>query len=185
VAGKLTALLPHTLKGLPMKLLNRYTVAAFVAGAGLMAGIGVAAQGAGMGVMTHGLMMEGSASPADISAHVDHVLKHLYVEIDATPAQQAQIGPLVQQAVTDLLPLRSQLRADHDQFVAALTQASVDRNSLEAARASHLQLADQASKRIVQLLGDVGGVLTPTQRQALVNHLQQLHGAAGHAAPHS
>jgi protein CpxP len=172
-----------------MKLFNRYTVLAFVAGAGLTAAVGVlAAQG--MGVMSHGMMMDSSATPAEVSAHVDHMLKHLYVEIDATPAQQAQIGPLVQQAVTDLLPLRSQLRADHDQFVSALTQTTVDRNSLEAARAAHLQLADQASKRIVQLLGDVGGVLTPTQRQALANHLQQMHGA-GHgaagaaAAPHS
>jgi Spy/CpxP family protein refolding chaperone len=173
-----------------MKLLNRYTVLAFIAGAGLTAGVGVlAAQG--MGAMHHGMMMDSSATPAEVSAHVDHMLKHLYVEIDATPAQQAQIGPLVQQAVTDLLPLRSQLRADHDQFVAALTQTTVDRNSLEAARAAHLQLADQASKRIVQLLGDVGSVLTPTQRQALANHLQQMHGGGEHGAaepapaPHS
>lgn len=171
-----------------MRLLNRYTVIAFLAGAGLTAGVGVlAAQG-----MAHHMMMDSSATPAEVSAHVDHMLKHLYVEIDATPAQQAQIGPLVQQAVTDLLPLRSQLRADHDQFLSALTQTTVDRSSLEAAREAHLQLADQASKRIVQLLGDVGSVLTPTQRQALASHLQKLHGGAGHgaaapeaAAPHS
>ena len=157
-----------------MKLLNRYTVLAFIAGAGLTVGIGaVAAQ---VGGMHHGMMMDASANPADISAHVDHVLKHLYVEIDATPDQQAQIGPLVHQAVTDLLPLRTQLQADHSQFVQALTQPTIDRNSLEAARAAHLQLADQASKRIVQLIGDVGNVLTPTQRQALATHLQKMHG---------
>jgi protein CpxP len=168
-----------------MKLLNRYTVLAFLAGVGLTAGVGVLAA---QGMMSHGMMMDSSATPAEVSAHVDHMLKHLYVEIDATPAQQAQIGPLVQQAVTDLLPLRSQLSTQHNQFITALTQTTVDRNSLEAAREAHLQLADQASKRIVQLLGDVGNVLTPTQRQALANHLQQLHGAAGHgaaAAPHS
>ena len=163
-----------------MKLFNRYTVAAFIAGAGLMAGIGAVAQGAGMGAMHHGMMMNADASPADISAHVDHMLKHFYVEIDATAAQQAQIGPLVQQAVTDLLPLRSQLQTGHTQFVTALTEATVDRNSLEAAREAHLQLADTASKRIVQLLGDVGSVLTPAQRQALASHLQQMHGT-----PHS
>jgi protein CpxP len=165
-----------------MKLLNRYTVAAFIAGAGLVAGLGAVAQatGMGMGAMHHGMALSADASPADVSAHVDHMLKHLYVEIDATAAQQAQIGPLVQQAVTDLLPLRSQLKTGHDQFVTALTQTTVDRNALETARASHLQLADQASKRIVQLLGDVGNVLTPAQRQALATHLQQMHGG-----PHS
>ena len=52
----------------------------------------------------------------------------------------------------------------------ALEQPTVDRASLEAARAEHLQLADQASKRIVQLFGDVGDVLTPAQRKALAEH---------------
>jgi protein CpxP len=161
-----------------MKLFNRYTVAAFIAGAGLMAGIGAVAQGAGLGSMHQGMMMNGNASPADIAAHVDHMLKHLYVEIDATPAQQAQIGPLVQQAVTDLLPLRPQFQAGHTQFVQALTQSTIDRNGMETARESQLQLADQGSKRIVQLLGDVGNVLTPAQRQSLATHLAQMHGAA-------
>ena len=163
-----------------MKLLNRYTVAAFVAGAGLVAGLGAVAQATGMGAMHHGMTLSADASPADVSAHVDHMLKHLYVEIDATAAQQAQIGPLVQQAVTDLLPLRAQLQTGHTQFVTALTQATIDRGAMETARESHLQLADQASKRIVQLLGDVGNVLTPAQRQALASHLQQMHGG-----PHS
>ena len=164
-----------------MKLLNRYTVIAFIAGVGLTAGIGAVAAQVAMGGMHHGMMMDASASPADVSAHVDHMLKHLYVEIDATPDQQAQIGPLVQQAVTDLLPLRSQLQAGHAQFVQALTQPTIDRNSLEAARTAHLQLADQASKRIVQLIADVGTVLTPTQRQALATHLQKMHGTASPA----
>ena len=98
-----------------MKLLNRYTVIAFIAGVGLTVGIGAVAAQVAMGGMHHGMMMDASATPADISAHVDHVLKHLYVEIDATPDQQAQIGPLVHQAVTDLLPLRTQLQADRFQ----------------------------------------------------------------------
>jgi periplasmic protein CpxP/Spy len=163
------------MKGLLMKLFTRNTVAAFIAGAGLMAGIGAVAQGSGLSTMHRG-MMNGTASPAEIAAHVDHMLKHLYVEIDATPAQQAQIGPLVQQAVTDLLPLRPQFQAGHSQFVQALTQSTIDRNGLETARESQLQLADEGSKRIVQLLGDVGNVLTPAQRQSLASHLAQLHG---------
>ena len=65
-----------------MKLLNRYTVAAFIAGAGLIAGLGAVAQatGMGMGAMHHGGMtLNADASPADVSAHVDHMLKHFYV----------------------------------------------------------------------------------------------------------
>jgi periplasmic protein CpxP/Spy len=149
-------------------LLNRYTVLAFIAGAGLSGGVAALAQGP---AFHHEMMMSGE--------HVDHMLKHLYVEIDATDAQKAQIDPLVHQALTDLMPLHAQARSAHDQFFQALIQSTVDRNSLEAARAAHIQLADQASRRFVQLVGDVASVLTPAQRQELANHLQKMHGMPG------
>jgi Spy/CpxP family protein refolding chaperone len=160
--------------------LNRQTVFAFLAGASLVGGLGAAAAVAGASDWHHGMMMHGTGSQADVAAHIDHVLKHLYVEIDATEAQKAKIGPLVQEAAGDLLPLRAQLQAAHAQVIQGLTQPTVDRAALEAARGSHLQLADQASKRIVQLLADVGDVLTPAQRNALATHLEQLHGMPNH-----
>jgi Spy/CpxP family protein refolding chaperone len=119
--------------------------------------------------------MSGTHSAADVNAHVDHVLKHLYAEIDATDAQKAQITPLVKQAVNDLMPMHAQLQAAHEQALQALTQDTVDRAALEAARVAHLQLADQASKRLTQLLADVDEVLTPAQRTAVAAHLRELH----------
>jgi periplasmic protein CpxP/Spy len=170
-----TSLEPENTAPPRRSLFNRMTVIAFVAGAALAGGIAaVAATGMGDSGFHHG-MMGGTHSAVDISAHVDHVLKHLYVEIDATDAQKAQITPLVQQAVTDLLPMHAQLQAAHAQALQALTQSTVDRSALEAARVAHLQLADQASKRLTQLLGDVDEVLTPAQRAALAAHLQQMH----------
>jgi periplasmic protein CpxP/Spy len=152
---------------------SRMTLVAFVAGAALAGGIATVAA-SGIGGLHHG-MMAGPHSAADVSAHVDHVLKHLYVEIDATDAQKAQITPLVQQAVNDLLPMHTQLQTAHTQAIEALTQDTVDRTALEAARVAHLQLADQASKRLTQLLADVDEVLTPAQRTALAAHLKQMH----------
>jgi len=155
-------------------IFSRMTLIAFVAGAVLTGSIvAVAATGMGSGGFHHG-MMGGPHSAADVSAHVDHVLKHLYVEIDATDAQKAQITPLVKQAVDDLLPMHAQLQAAHTQAITALTQDTVDRAALESARVAHLQLADQASKRLTQLLADVDEVLTPAQRTALAAHLQQM-----------
>ena len=154
-------------------IFSRITLVAFVAGVALAGGI-VAVAATGTGGFHHG-MMSGPQSAADVSAHVDHVLKHLYVEIDATDAQKAQITPMVQQAVSDLMPMHAQLQAAHAQAVQALTQNTVDRGALEAARVAHLQLADQASKRLTQLLGDVDEVLTPAQRTALAAHLKQMH----------
>jgi periplasmic protein CpxP/Spy len=161
------------------RLFSRYTAVAFLAGAALVAGAGGLARSEAMSGWHHG-MMDGTHSPAEVSAHVDHMLKHFYVEVDATDAQKAQIGPLVKQAVNDLMPLHSQLRSAHSHAMEALEQPTVDRASLEAARVEHLQLGDEASKRIVQLLGDVGDVLTPAQRKALAEHLEHLHGM-----PHS
>lgn len=158
-------------------IFSRMTLIAFVAGAALAGSIAAVAGATGMGACGwHHGMMSGSHNAADVSAHVDHMLKHLYVEIDATDAQQAQITPLVKQAVNDLLPMHAQLQAAHAQAVQALTQNSVDRTALEAARVAHLQLADQASKRLVQLIADVDDLLTPTQRNALAAHLTQMHG---------
>ena len=157
------------------RLFSRYTAVAFLAGAALVAGVGGLARSEAMSGWHHGVM-DGTHSQAEVSAHVDHMLKHFYVEVDATDAQKAQIGPLVKQAVNDLIPLHSQLQSAHSHAMEALEQPTVDRASLEAARVEHLQLADEASKRIVQLLGDVGDVLTPAQRKALAEHLEHLHG---------
>jgi periplasmic protein CpxP/Spy len=180
----MTTQLPATTGAQPFRrlLFNRHTAIAFVAGAAIAAG--VSAWGAGLSC-SHGMMMDGTHSAADMSAHVDHMLKHLYVEIDATAAQKAQIDPLVKQAVSDLLPLHSQLHSSHTLAMQALAQTPVDRTALESARAEHLQLADQASKRFVQLIADVGDLLTPTQRKALADHLEHMHGSMPHSMPHS
>src|ERR1700688_4793317 len=163
---------------------SRMTFALVIAGAPLVGGVAALANGTGMGGWHPG--MSGTHSAADVTAHVDHMLKHLYVEIDATDAQKAQIAPLVKQAVDDLLPLHSQLHTAHAHIMRALTQPTVDRAALEAARAEHLQLADQASKRFIQPIADVGDVLTPQQRKALADHLERLHGMEpSHGMPRS
>jgi Spy/CpxP family protein refolding chaperone len=146
-------------------------VAAFVAGAALTAGLAaVASEGPHMMHMRHG-----ASSPQDTAKHVDRMLARLYSELDVNAAQKTQIDPLVKQAVTDLLPMHQQLREAHGQALQLLAQTPLDRNALELARQRHLQLADQASRRLVQLVADVGDQLTPAQRQKLVDHLGRRH----------
>lgn len=112
----------------------------------------------------------------EISAHVDKFLQHVYIEVDATDAQKAQLDPLVKQAVADLMPLHSQVHDFHAQALALLSQDHVDRAAIESMRAEHIQAADQASRRIAQLLGDVAEVLTPAQRKALAARITEMHG---------
>jgi periplasmic protein CpxP/Spy len=166
---------PSEPKAKDRSLFNRMTWMAVIAGATLVGGVAALANGTGVCGWHHGMS---GHSDADVTAHVDHMLKHLYVEIDATDAQKAQITPLVKQAVNDLLPLHTQLQAAHTQAIQGLTASPVDRAALEASRVAHLQLADQASKRFVQLMADVSDVLTPAQRNALAAHLKKMHGSA-------
>jgi Spy/CpxP family protein refolding chaperone len=157
------------------RLFDRHTMLGFAAGIAVALGAGLSAGAVAMGGWHHGSVMDGTHSVAEVNAHVDHMLKHFYVEVDATETQKAQIGPLVKQAVDDLLPLHTQIRASRAQAELALTQTTIDRASLEAVRQQHLQLAEQASKRLSQLIGDVGDVLTPAQRQSLIAHLDRMH----------
>src|SRR5260370_8216435 len=135
-------------------LFNRYTLVAFVAGAVLAAGVGASAL-SGMGGCHHGMMMDGTHSAAEVSAHVDHMLKHFYVEIDATDAQKAQIGPLVKQAVDDLMPLHAHLHTAHTHAMQTLTPTAIDPGSLEASRGEHLHLPDRPPSPMTQLLPDL------------------------------
>src|SRR5260370_17158772 len=137
------------------------TIAIIVAAAALVGGCAALANGSGACGWHHGVMSGHSA--ADVSAHVDQMLKHLYVEIDATDAQKAQITPLVKQAVGDLLPLHTQLQAAHTQAVQGLTMSPVDRTALEAARVTHLQPADHPSTPLLQPLPHSTHLLTPPQ----------------------
>ena len=90
------------------RLFNRHTLIAFVAGAAIVAGVG-AAMGDATGGWHHGMLMDGTHSAADISDHIDHVLKHLYVELDATDAQKAQIKTMMQAQRATLRPLMQQM----------------------------------------------------------------------------
>ncbi|HEY4211797.1 MAG TPA: Spy/CpxP family protein refolding chaperone [Steroidobacteraceae bacterium] len=147
---------------------------AFVAGAALASGVTVLARTDGAASL-HAMVMGGHDANA-AQNHADRMLQHLYVDLQATDAQKAQIDPLVKQAVTEIQALQSQQAAVHAQVVQALTQSPVDRAALETARAAHIQAADQATRRLMQLVADVGDLLTAEQRKILAEQLQRLHG---------
>jgi Spy/CpxP family protein refolding chaperone len=152
-------------------------VAAVLGGIALT--VGAVAQNAAPGGFHHGHhgAQMANASPADVAAHVEQMLQHVYVETGATPAQQAQIAPLVQATATDLMQLHGQFHTEHAQMLALLAADTIDRAALENARVAQLNVVDQASKELVQLLADTAGVLTPEQRKALAQKLAAHLGA--------
>ncbi|HZX91723.1 MAG TPA: hypothetical protein VFE67_13870 [Rudaea sp.] len=153
-------------------------VAAVLGGIALT--VGAVAQNAAPGGFHHGHhgAQMANASPADVAAHVDQMLQHIFTETSATPAQQAQIAPLVQGTATDLLQLHDQFHTEHAQMLALLTADTIDRAALENARVAQLNVLDRASRDLVQLLADTAGVLTPAQRKALADKLAAHLGAS-------
>ena len=107
------------------------------------------------------------------------MLKHLYVEIDATDAQKQQLAPIVKGAARELLPLRAKMHDARRQAVELLSGESIDRAALETLRADQLTLAEQASRRFVQALADVADALTPEQRKRLAERIGRWHGRRG------
>ena len=144
-----------------------------------MVGLKAYAHVGGFGGWHRGGFMGAHLDPAHLDAHLDRMLKHFYVEIDATEAQKQALAPIVTSAARDLVPLHDRLHAARDQAVALLTQPTIDRTAIESLRANQLALAEQASKRLAQALADVADVLTPEQRKALAEHVARRHSPRG------
>src|SRR4029453_5676377 len=140
-------------------------VAIVTAIAGLASGIAIKAFAHSYAGWTPRGFMGAAIDPAMMDEPLDRMLKHLYVEIDATDAQKQQLAPIVKGAAHDLLPLRTQFPAARRQAVDLLSRERVDRAALEALRADQLRLAEQASIRATQALADVADVPPPPPRE--------------------
>lgn len=138
--------------------------------------------------ITLATMLGGVAAGVGLTAHAQHsrhghlerMLKHLYVEIDATEEQKRRLEPILQQAAKDLLPMRERLHAGRAEALELLTRERVDPAALEALRAKHLQLADEASRRVTRAVSQAAEVLTPAQRKQLAAHFERRHRRWGH-----
>jgi len=150
---------------------KRAAIATLIGGVAAGIGFKAFAQGGGCGWHRCGYAA-GPLDPASVDQHLDRALKHLYVEIDATDEQKQRLEPIVKQAVKDLLPVREKARAARKQAVELLAAERIDRGAIEALRAEHLQLAEQASKRFTQALADAAEVLTPAQRKQIAERME-------------
>jgi len=155
-------------------LFKRLAALALVVGVAVTVGVTAIAHTAGGGGWHHGRAM----TAADMDAHVDEMLQHIYSEIDVTDAQKAQIDPLVKQAVAECAPLHERFRAAHVDMLALFGADRIDRDAIERVRSENMRLADEATQRVARLVGDVADVLTPEQRKALVARITPMHAEA-------
>lgn len=127
----------------------------------------------------HGGFMGATLDPAKLDRHLDRMLEHVYIEIEATEVQKQQLGPIVKAAARDLLPVHPQLDEGHRLAAELLSQPTVDRAQLETLRAGQVQLIEEASRRLTDALADAAQALTPAQRQRLAQHISRWRGHSG------
>jgi Spy/CpxP family protein refolding chaperone len=123
--------------------------------------------------------MPATFDPARAPDRADRAVRHLAIEIDASNEQQEKLRGIVRDLVQDLLPMREKALATRQRGRMLLTQPNIDRAAIETLRAEQLALADGASRRLAQALGDAAEVLTPEQRRKLDDRLSELRERRG------
>jgi Spy/CpxP family protein refolding chaperone len=124
----------------------------------------------------HGMMGDGALDPAEVKDHVERMVAHVAIEIDATDEQKQKLTTIFVSAANDLMPLREEMMASRHagELVGLLTAPTIDRAAIEAFRSEKLTLADQASRRIAEALGEAAEVLTPEQRAEIGERIKFL-----------
>lgn len=150
--------------------------AAVLVGAGVLAGaLGTVAVTAsaygGWGGGHHG--RHGGAENAVERA--EHVAARLSRKVDATAEQKDELTEIMRAMAVDIEPIANKHRADRKAMVAALLGTEVDREALQQLRDEQLELARDASNRLVSGLADAAEVLTAEQRTELRERLEWFH----------
>jgi Spy/CpxP family protein refolding chaperone len=118
-------------------------------------------------------LMSEQPDPAQIDEHVERMVKHLAVEVDATPEQKDRLTEIAKSAAHDLAPLRGNMKRARQQALDLLSAEKIDHAAIETLRVEQLALMDSASKRLSQALADAADVLTVDQRKKLAERAQR------------
>jgi periplasmic protein CpxP/Spy len=124
-------------------------------------------------VFAHGPWHHGPMSSEQIADRIEHGVKYVLSDVDATGEQKAKVTAIMQAAAKDVSALHDRHFADAERFRELLSAPAVDRAALEAVRVDELSLADQASQRILQGIADSADVLTPEQRVKLAERVKK------------
>ena len=107
-------------------------------------------------------------------------LERMLGHLDATAAQKEQIKKISDAAAPDLQKLRDEGQALHEQGAKLWAEPKLDAAAAEQLRQKMTAHHEQMSKRMLQVMLDVGQVLTPEQRAKMAKHMQnRRHGHRG------
>lgn len=110
---------------------------------------------------------------AEIEKRIDRIVKHVAIEIDATPDQQARITKLFVEVAKEVKPIRGEMRASGRRMRELLVADKIDREALERIRAARLADAERISKSVVNAISDAAEVLSADQRRLLEKRVEE------------
>ena len=160
-------------------------------GFGRKARLGIAAAGLiGIGTALGGLAVVSFDAGAHMFGgghHGRHSVEHMTErardktawvlgKLDATPEQEQQMDVLVTTLVDQLYPIREQHLEHRRAFVAELLRTRPDKGKLEGLRQQELMLADLASARVLDAVVQASEMLTPGQREELLEYASRFRG---------
>ena len=117
----------------------------------------------------HGGMMLFNGPPEHIARVVDHMLDGL----NATDAQRVQVKQIAEAAAIDLKAQRDTGRSLRDKGLQAFAAPTIDAAAAESVRLQIIAQQDQASKRVLAAMLDIGKVLSPQQRARIGERMMQ------------
>lgn len=121
----------------------------------------------------HGGGMGGPGLFMGSPEHMDRAVDHMLEGLNATDAQRSRIKQIAQLAAQDLKPQREAGRGLHGKAAAIFTAPSVDPAAAESVRLQMLAQHDQVSRRVLQAMIEISGVLTPEQRAKIGEKMKQ------------
>jgi Spy/CpxP family protein refolding chaperone len=116
--------------------------------------------------------MSAAMDSAQAEEHVERMVKHLAVEVDATPEQREKLSAIAHSAAQDVAPVREKMAQARKQVFDFMNAEKLDRTAIETLRAEQIALLDSLSKRLTQALADAVEVLNLEQRKKLAERMQ-------------
>jgi periplasmic protein CpxP/Spy len=104
---------------------------------------------------------------------VERMVDRLAWAVDASSEQKQKLAAIAQRTADETRGLRDHHLDLRNQVRDVLAAPTVDRGKLDALRAEHLKLAEEASRKITTALSDAADVLTPQQRADLARRLER------------
>lgn len=123
--------------------------------------------------------MHGAASPEAMKERMAAGVDLALSRVNATDEQRVKVKTIMKEGMADIVSMRETHVANRETMLLSLAGETVDRDRLEAARRSEIEIAEKASVRMARMLADAAEVLTPEQRRSLADVLRRMRGPLG------